>query len=107
MRRHQADRTATRRRSSSLLVATAGGAPRRLRARRHPGLDLLRAGCPEDVRIATDALPARRMGALLLGCSTTGHAEVQADGISAPLVVDGSPHRRRPSPCSGVTASTA
>jgi hypothetical protein len=54
------------------------------------GVDLVRAGCPVDIRIHTDDLPRVEWG-FLYALLDADAIEVGDDEVSAPLVVDGEP----------------
>lgn len=54
------------------------------------GTDLVRAGCPTEVRIHTDALPRAEWG-FLYALLDPDKVDVRGDEVSAPLVVDGEP----------------
>lgn len=50
--------------------------------------DLIRAGCPTDIRIATDAAPSVAWG-FLYGLLDADETRVRGDAVIGPLVIDG------------------
>lgn len=54
------------------------------------GVGLVRAGCPTDIRIQTDDLPHVEWG-FLYRLLDLDELEVDADSVSAPLLIDGEP----------------